>query len=393
MSPIQHPLAWPEERRRTPARLRRRAPYGPPAGGFRRPWTFEEAAGRIARELRLLGSERWLISVERDPGAGNEALADPGVCLTFTFDGKIYRLAADRWDRQADNAHAIAGYLERQRAIARSGAGAVRHPGIDASRAVPQVTPRAFDEAPPRDRAPRVVGPLRRLLSRLSLLLVVTAALPISGCGVQYVRMADAGGIASDDLNDIVSYWVDPGAYSRDVNCALVMPTEVNGVQEAANVEALRRYIENTTAERASARLPRVIGPAERDRLARESYLDPETPDGISGLVQRLDCGYRIESELAETRSLYMVFWARNRIVLRVRLVRDSGDRIVWKASHVLSRSKGGIPLGPFGAAWDAVQATSFNRDDEQVVSMVDDAQRRLWATFPRYVSATRALR
>lgn len=133
----RYPLAWPTGWKRTGSVLRRRAQFGKvvsviAAGGTyggKKPLTVNDAIARLARELRLLGADREVLSTNLQPRLdGGLRLdrgepVDPGAAVYFRLHGQPRCLACDRWDRLADNVAALAHHVEALRAIERYGVG------------------------------------------------------------------------------------------------------------------------------------------------------------------------------------------------------------------------------------------------------------------------------
>lgn len=99
-------------------------------------------------------------------------------------------------------------------------------------------------------------------------------------------------------MTEFVEYWVDPDATSRRIDCVAVMPAKILGLDEET-APLLRVYLEARMAERAASRSLRVVGPASRNRIAREGYLSLDTGTGRDRLMRAATCGYRLEQELS----------------------------------------------------------------------------------------------
>lgn len=113
-----YPLYWPVGRKRT--QYRETSRFG---------LSFARARDDVAREVKLLGGRDLILStnipLRRDglPYAGVAQPQDPGVAVYFTYKGKQFCFACDRWRKVEDNMRAIALTVEALRGIARWGTG------------------------------------------------------------------------------------------------------------------------------------------------------------------------------------------------------------------------------------------------------------------------------
>lgn len=113
-----YPLYWPDGWKRTQ--------YREVHNAFRKP--FAEYRDHVFRELELLGASRVILStniplkLNGQPFANYSAPNDPGVALYFTYKEKQLTVACDRYQRVAENLHAIGLTLVAIRGIERWGA-------------------------------------------------------------------------------------------------------------------------------------------------------------------------------------------------------------------------------------------------------------------------------
>lgn len=112
------PLYWPEGRPRTKSRERSRF----------RP-TFYIATRALFAELDRLGAREAILSTnvplrgDGMPYASAKPPSDPGAAVYFRYKGQAMCFACDRWDRVADNVHAIRLTIGALRGVARWGTG------------------------------------------------------------------------------------------------------------------------------------------------------------------------------------------------------------------------------------------------------------------------------
>lgn len=112
------PLQWPAGRPRTTCRTVARFDT-----------SFAQARDGLATELERLGAKRPILStnielrLDGQPYAGSANPPDPGAAVYFTYKGKSYAFACDRWRHVEDNIQAIRKTIEALRGIARWGTG------------------------------------------------------------------------------------------------------------------------------------------------------------------------------------------------------------------------------------------------------------------------------
>lgn len=114
-----YPLCWPMQWTRTASHQRRRANFST---------GFASARDSLVNEVRLLGGRGLIIStnipLRRDglPYAGAREPDDPGVAAYFDLYGQQQCVPCDKWNRVADNLHAINLCIGALRGLERWGA-------------------------------------------------------------------------------------------------------------------------------------------------------------------------------------------------------------------------------------------------------------------------------
>lgn len=127
-----HPLSWPVNRPRAPARKQ---------AAFRT--TLGAAFNKVRYEVRMLGGSALIISsdlpLRRDgePRSDTRMPADPGVAVYFTYKKRPMCFACDRWIGIEDNVHAIAKTIEALRGIERWGSGSMMEQAFTGFLALP----------------------------------------------------------------------------------------------------------------------------------------------------------------------------------------------------------------------------------------------------------------
>lgn len=130
-----YPLSWPAGRPR--AKYREDARFDT---------SFARARDGLATELERLGAKRPVLSTNIElridglPYANRANPMDPGVAVYFTYKGKQFAFACDRWRRVEDNIQAIRKTIEALRGIARWGTGDMMEAAFVGYTALPERT-------------------------------------------------------------------------------------------------------------------------------------------------------------------------------------------------------------------------------------------------------------
>ena len=125
-----HPLAWPQDRPRTPPHRRKPALWRHQVGRV----TFDLALGRLREQVNAItaNGQNWRV-LEQTLSTGYELRADgrprrdrgvpadPRAAFFFELDRQPHVLACDRWDKVADNIAAVAAHIEALRGQERWG--------------------------------------------------------------------------------------------------------------------------------------------------------------------------------------------------------------------------------------------------------------------------------
>lgn len=185
----------------------------------------------------------------------------------------------------------------------------------------------------------------------------------------------------SDPLNPMersIEYEVTGAFYEDPPRCAAVMAFDGKGVGDARP-----EVIERSLARQLSVRLDRVIGPRERERLARDLAVDLAVPQGRKQFARSTRCPFLVTAKPWGDGSVFAVVWTQERIGMEVAMTRARDEALVWKARHIATRSEGGLPLSPFSALFNVVTVGHFKSDTDVPSSLVEDATRRIVQTVP----------
>ena len=208
--------------------------------------------------------------------------------------------------------------------------------------------------------------------------LPLLAAMLLAACTqTQYVAYDDN----KNEVNPFsrtVEFDLSRKFYRDPPECAVVLPFTVEGKRHP-----YASVIEESLARHLTAKMSRVIGPAERHGLTRNLAVDLSHPGDRKVFARSTRCRGFIEAKPWGGESIYAVFWTQSRIGLDVSIGLADDDAVVWRARHVATRSDGGFPLSPFSAAFSLFEATRLSTDGDVSFSLVDDAVRRIVKTLP----------
>jgi hypothetical protein len=174
-----------------------------------------------------------------------------------------------------------------------------------------------------------------------------------------------------------VTYWLHPRIHSARPECAVVQAPKDNASTEVVRLvgPALARYL--------GERLPRVIAPLERTRLAKTHGIDLKDKGGRRRFAKATGCNAYLIWRVVNAEDSYFLVWSQRRVRVEAALFRASDDRLYWQAAHTGRRSDGSLPLSPLSLPFAVFEAADFKADNDVLPSMVDDVVRRLIITLP----------
>ena len=174
-----------------------------------------------------------------------------------------------------------------------------------------------------------------------------------------------------------VAFEVTAAFYETPGDCIVVLPLQ------NLNDPPVRETIEAALARHLTERVPRVIAPAERQRLVRDLGLDLEDPAAWSHFAAATACHRGLATWLTQSREDYLLVWAQNSLGLEAALLHLKDRQLLWRARHTGQRSDGGLPLSPLSLVIESVSASGFVMDDEIQPALADEVARRLLTTLP----------
>ena len=201
----------------------------------------------------------------------------------------------------------------------------------------------------------------------------LTLALLFSACSHTSYVDQDNGHFDSAALNPfgrVVEYRTDLGLTVTRPACILAGSVEPakEGVTDQHQIDVVHAAV----LGRAKATITSITvidGGTDRGQAMMEAAI--------------LGCPYVVLTDLTAQADTNLLVWSRKRIGIRIRMVRTSDGEELWCASHVASRSEGDIPLDPVTAVISLFRSTDFNSDADIAPSLIADAIRRIFETFP----------
>lgn len=210
------------------------------------------------------------------------------------------------------------------------------------------------------------------MLARIAMMALIVT---LGACTGTTYRTYDQTPAAENPLGRDVTYLVDKRLFRDPPGCVTVVAAD-------GQDSPLFTAIEDALARHLSGRFSRVIGAKERRRLARQRVLDLGDARDRRTFARAEGCRAFALWRATEAASDYVLVWSRQRIGLEVAIVEEPGT-VLWQATHVASRSDGGLPVSPLSVAFSAFEATRFHGDQDVPHSMIDDVLRRIFETLP----------
>ncbi len=207
---------------------------------------------------------------------------------------------------------------------------------------------------------------------------VALLALLGTACAQTTYRTAEeGGGTALPFVSREVHYELNSEAIGGVADCVTVL--SVSGTQ----TPELAELVEDSVTRHAMVRVPQVIAPWDRGRLERDLALDLGDQADRRFFARAQSCPLFLEPMVEGGGDTYLVVWSQQSIELALRLFRAADGETLWQASHQAQRGDGGLPLSIVSVGVSAFQAGRHIADEDVLPSLVDDAVRRIFVTFP----------
>jgi len=195
---------------------------------------------------------------------------------------------------------------------------------------------------------------------------------------MSYVDYNNTPEVPDSSLSRSVAYEVTPAFELSPPECVVVLPFGDKDMSSGRS-----RSVERALARYLFEKVDRVVGPVERDHVAKLQGVDTRSSFGVEYLLRHFRCNFVIRSTPVGNNGTYALVWAQAKVGLQVQLEHGRRGTVLWRARHVATRSDGGFPFSPIGVAVNAFWATRFQSDQEKFKTLTDDAARRIMRTFP----------
>ena len=97
-----------------------------------------------------------------------------------------------------------------------------------------------------------------------------------------------------------------------------------------------------------------------------------------------MNCGTVVKGRLIGPGKRNLVVWSGYEVGIEITFPEVMSMGHIWQGRHVTSRSSGGIPLSPLGAAKGIAEAQLFALDNDVAASVIGDGVRKIMSRFPK---------
>lgn len=174
-----------------------------------------------------------------------------------------------------------------------------------------------------------------------------------------------------------VGVYSHPELSGRLPECALILP-----VQKSAKFEKLGEEPTEILERHLHSKFERIILVADWRHKADRLGLDFRHSEDQIELARGYGCDAVVRSRLIGSGVSNFLVWSRSDVGIEAVLLDISDKQVLWSARHIADRSHGGLPLSPLGLFVDSYSAQTFASDEEAVLSILEDAVRRISTTL-----------
>ena len=211
-------------------------------------------------------------------------------------------------------------------------------------------------------------------MSKCSLLIFLVLA---SGCS--RTEYKSFGGVEKlpVSLSRTVHFYLSPEFEEAPPKCVVVFQPYKTDNSD------LSKSVEKSLIRHLSEKFSSVVGGKLRDHRAAYYSFDLKSSIDRLNFAKSIKCESFLEFQVIKPKHTYLLVWSEIKLGLEVRLFRQHDSVQLWRASHIVSRSDGGLSLSLFGFAVNAYEANVFSADAEIIESVSEDLVRRLMASLP----------
>ncbi len=168
--------------------------------------------------------------------------------------------------------------------------------------------------------------------------------------------------------------------YTRELSeCVMVLPIKAKG-----KLKPYQKSLETSLTRNVSLKFNRVISPSEIRNIADKNMLILKFKKDLQTLRERLDCHTIVSGRLVGPGERNLIFWSGHEVGIEITFPAVQSLKHLWQGRHITTRSSGGIPLSPLGAAGEIVEAQMMAFDDDVVNSVISDGVRKIMSHFPK---------
>ena len=168
--------------------------------------------------------------------------------------------------------------------------------------------------------------------------------------------------------------------YTRELSdCVMVLP-----VKTAGKLIPYQKALENSLVRNVSLKFNRVIAPSEVINTADKNMLILKFKKDLQTLRERLNCHTIVSGRLVGPGESNLIFWSGHEVGIEITFPALRSLKPLWQGRHITTRSSGGLPTSPIGAAVDITKAQILAFDDDVAASVISDGVRKILQHFPK---------
>jgi len=165
--------------------------------------------------------------------------------------------------------------------------------------------------------------------------------------------------------------------YSDFPECVVIFPTV------GKEHRGLHKSLEDALTRHLVLKVPKVLSSEERRSLEKKMAVSIGSEDGRQLFAQNSGCRHAARINLMDAEDSFLGVWSQKKITIEARLFRISDERDLWLSRHAVSRSDGSLPVSPLSVGVGLYKASAHSSDPDILMSMIDDALRRMMVTIP----------
>ena len=167
--------------------------------------------------------------------------------------------------------------------------------------------------------------------------------------------------------------------YIRKISdCVMVLPVRTTGP-----LEPYRDALEASLTRHIAQKFHRVIPASDVRKIADKNMLVLNFKKDLQTLRRKMNCETIVTARLIGPGERNFLIWSGHEVGIEITFPAAHSLKHLWQGRHITSRSSGGIPLSPLGAAIEIAEAQMMALDDDIIVSVISDGVRKILNYFP----------